>query len=229
MSTTLYNAVLKAELQVDARSNHTMLVNYVPPSKDAAIAEGLMDFAFTNTLDYPVYIAGSAYYGTLNFTIFGVETRPSNRSIEFVSETTSQTDPASNIRLVAKTDQNVGYLAQVQTPHQGLTAVLWKNIYYDGVLSETIQVNSSNYVASPAIYEVGVVTDNQALASALYSAIGQNDLAQVQNLMANGVQQQTETQQTEAPAQQPEVVVEQPTGQEEMIDPPEPDGLAVIQ
>ena len=229
VSTTLYNAVLKAELQVDARSNHTMLVNYVPPSKDAAIAEGLMDFAFTNTLDYPVYIAGSAYYGTLNFTIFGVETRPSNRSIEFVSETTSQTDPASNIRLVAKTDQNVGYLAQVQTPHQGLTAVLWKNIYYDGVLSETIQVNSSNYVASPAIYEVGVVTDNQALASALYSAIGQNDLAQVQNLMANGVQQQTETQQTEAPAQQPEVVVEQPTGQEEMIDPPEPDGLAVIQ
>ena len=90
VSTTLYNAVLKAELQVDARSNHTMLVNYVDPSKDAAIAEGLMDFVFTNSLEYPIFIAGSAYYGTLNFTIFGVETRPSNRSIEFVSETTSR-------------------------------------------------------------------------------------------------------------------------------------------
>ena len=196
VSTTLYNAVLKAELQVDARSNHTMLVNYVEPSKDAAIAEGLMDFVFTNSLENPIFISGSAYYGTLNFTIFGVETRPANRSIEFISETTSQTDPATNVKLVAKTDQKVGYFYQAQSPHQGLTAVLWKNIYYDGVLSDTIQVNSSNYLASPAIYEVGVVTDNQALSSALYTAIGQNNLQQVQTLMANGVQ--TETQATEA-------------------------------
>ncbi len=203
VSTTLYNAVLKAELQVDARSNHTMLVNYVDPSKDAAIAEGLMDFVFTNSLENPIFIAGSAYYGTLNFTIFGVETRPSNRSIEFVSETISQTDPATNIKLVAKTDQNVGYLYQAQSPHQGLSAVLWKNIYYDGVLSETIQVNSSNYLASPAMYEVGVVTPNQALSSALYTAISQNNLQQVQTLIATGLQQQSETQQqTEAPAQQ---------------------------
>ncbi len=209
VSTTLYNAVLKAELQVDARNNHTMIVNYVDPSKDAAIAEGVMDLRFTNTLDSPVYIAGSAYYGTLNFSIYGEETRPSNRSLRFVSETTSKSDPSKNIKLVAKTDQNVGYLSQVQSAHQGLSAVLWKEIYYDGVLSETIQVNSSHYVASPAIYEVGVVTDNQALSAALHAAIGQNDLGQVQYLMANGVETEapetqppTESQvQTEAPSQ----------------------------
>lgn len=232
VSTTLYNAVLKAELQVDARSNHTMLVTYVDPSKDAAIAEGVMDFAFTNTLDYPVYIAGSAYYGTLNFTIFGVETRDPSRSLEFVSETTSQTDPSTNIKLVAKTDQNVGYFTQVQSAHQGLSAVLWKNIYYDGVLSETIQVNSSYYQASPAIYEVGVVTDNQALSSALYTAIGQNDLQQVQNLITNGVQEQSETQQSEtqqSETQQTEAAAVDTTTQEELVDPPEPEGIAVIQ
>lgn len=214
VSTTLYNAVLKAELQIDARSNHTMIVTYVPPSKDAAIAEGLMDLVFTNTTDYPVYIAGSAYGGTLNFRIFGAETRPSNRSLEFVSETTSQTDPASNIKLVAKTDQNVGYLSQVQSAHQGLSAVLWKQIYYDGVLTETIQVNSSTYQASPAIYEVGVVTDNTALSSALYNAIALNDLAQVQALLASPPQTETTAPQTEAPAQteapvQPEAGMQQ--------------------
>ena len=228
VSTTLYNAVLKAELQVDSRSNHTMIVNYVDPSKDAAIAEGIMDFAFTNTSEYPVYIAGSAYSGTLNFTIFGVETRPSNRSIEFVSETTGQTDPSTNIKLVAKTDQNVGYFAQVQSAHQGLSAVLWKNIYYDGVLSETIQVNSSNYQASPAIYEIGVVTDNQALASALYSAIGQNDLQQVQNLLANGVQQQSETQATEA-TEAPSQTTTPADQSQPMVDPPEPEDITVLQ
>ncbi len=202
VSTTLYNAVLKAELQVDQRSNHTMTVSYVDPSKDAAIAEGIMDLVFTNTLETPVYIAGSAYGGVLNFTIYGEETRPSNRSIEFVSEVTSRTDAASNIQLVAKTDQNVGYLAQVQSPHEGLSAVLWKNIYYDGVLSETIQVNSSTYQATAAIWEVGVVSSNTALTSALYSAIGQNSLQQVQTLLANGIQTeapQTEAPQTEAP------------------------------
>jgi len=38
VSTTLYNAVLYAELQVDKRYPHSMLVNYVKPSRDAAIA-----------------------------------------------------------------------------------------------------------------------------------------------------------------------------------------------
>ena len=89
VSTTLYNAVLKAELEVTARSNHTMVVNYVDLSKDAAIAEGVMDLAFVNTTDAPIYIVGYAYGGTLSFTIYGHETRPANRSIEFVSETTS--------------------------------------------------------------------------------------------------------------------------------------------
>lgn len=224
VSTTLYNAVLKAELQVDARSNHTMLVNYVDPSKDAAIAEGLMDFVFTNSLEDPIFISGSAYYGTLNFTIFGVETRPSNRSIEFISETTSQTDPDTNIKLVAKTDQNVGYLYQASSPHQGLTAVLWKNVYIDGVLTDTVQVNSSNYLASPAIYEVGVVTSNQALASALYTAIAQNNLQQVQTLMATGVQPQTQaTEATEAPQQTDPPQTDPPQTDPPQTDPPQTD------
>ena len=220
VSTTLYNAVLKAELEVDARSNHTMLVGYVDPSKDAAIAEGVMDFVFTNDKDSPVYIAGAAYYGTLTFTIFGEETRPANRSIEFVSEVLSQTDPATNIKLVAKTDQNVGYFAQVQTPHQGMSAVLWKKIYVDGVLTDTVQVNSSTYQASPAIYEVGIVTSNQALSSALSTAIANNDLTQVQNLMANGVPQQTETQAPQTDAPQTDAPQ---TDASQMVDPPETD------
>jgi vancomycin resistance protein YoaR len=211
VSTTLYNAVIKAELQVDARSNHTMTVSYVDPSKDAAIAEGIMDLVFTNNLDNPIYIAGSAYYGTLHFAIYGVETRPSNRTIEFVSETLSQTDADTNVKLVAKTDQNVGYFTQVQSAHQGLSAVLWKNIYYDGVLTESYQFNSSWYEASAAIYEVGVMTDNATLSAAIYAAIASNSLSQVQSVLAGNWQTETETtvqtEQTEAPVQ-PETTVQ---------------------
>ena len=38
VSTTLYNAVLYSELDVTQRSNHSMMVHYVDPSRDAAIA-----------------------------------------------------------------------------------------------------------------------------------------------------------------------------------------------
>ena len=188
VSTTLYNAVLKAELEVNERSCHTMTVSYVDPSKDAAIAEGVMDLVFTNTKDTPVYISGSAWNGTLNFTIYGVETRPAGRTLEFVSEVTGRTDSSSNVRLVARTDQPAGYINQTQGAHEGLTAVLWKNIYQDGELTETVQVNSSEYFATAATYEIGVATSNTAMQNALYSAIWSNSLDMVQTALLTPAQ-----------------------------------------
>ena len=198
VSTTLYNAVLKAELQVDERHNHTMLVSYVDPSKDAAIAEGLMDFIFTNNTDAPIYIYGVGYQGTLNFTIYGHETRDPNRSISFRSETLSQTDASTNVKLVAKSDQNIGYLNQTQSAHQGLEAVLWKDIVNADGTTDTVQVNSSSYQASPAIYEVGIVSPNTQASAAIQTAIANNDLATVQAII-NGSYGSTSTAQTEAP------------------------------
>lgn len=198
VSTTLYNAVLKAELQVDERHNHTMLVSYVDPSKDAAIAEGLMDFIFTNNTDAPIYIYGVGYQGTLNFTIYGHETRDPNRSISFRSETLSQTDASTNVKLVAKSDQNIGYLNQTQSAHQGLEAVLWKDIVNADGITDTVQVNSSSYQASPAIYEVGIVSPNTQASAAIQTAIANNDLATVQAII-NGSYGSTSTAQTEAP------------------------------
>ena len=59
VSTTLYNAVLRAELEVTERHNHSMIVTYVDPSADAAIAESSgKDFVFVNNTDYPIYIDG---------------------------------------------------------------------------------------------------------------------------------------------------------------------------
>ena len=198
VSTTLYNAVLKAELQVDERHNHTMLVSYVDPSKDAAIAEGLMDFIFTNNTDAPIYIYGVGSQGTLNFTIYGHETRDPNRSISFRSETLSQTDASTNVKLVAKSDQNIGYLNQTQSAHQGLEAVLWKDIVNADGTTDTVQVNSSSYQASPAIYEVGIVSPNTQASAAIQTAIANNDLATVQAII-NGSYGSTSTAQTEAP------------------------------
>lgn len=199
VSTTLYNAVLKAELEVTARSNHTMIVNYVDPSKDAAIAEGVMDLAFYNNTDAPIYIVGYAYGGTISFTIYGHETRPANRSIEFVSNVTSTTEP-SGVKLYPNTSQNVGYLNQTQSPHTGYTAELWKNIYEDGVLVDSVQVNNSTYQAVGTAYDVGVASSSAALTQAMYAAIATNDLNQVQAVISGAASYTTPQTETTATA-----------------------------
>ncbi len=218
VSTTLYNALLKAELEITARSNHTMSVSYVDPSKDAAIAEGVMDLAFYNNLSAPVYIVGYAYGGTLSFTVYGQETRPANRSIEFESKVTSTIEP-SGVKLYPNPNQNVGYLNQTQSPHTGQTAELWKHIYEDGVLVDSYQVNSSTYQAVGTAYDVGVASTSQALTQAMYTAIATNDISQVQAVIANAsayTNPQTEAPQqpqTDAPAQTPTEAPTQPQDQ----------------
>ena len=66
-----------------------MLVNYVEPSRDAAIAGDAKDLRFKNNYDTPIYIHGEIDDNNqLTFAIYGKETRPENREIKLVSETT---------------------------------------------------------------------------------------------------------------------------------------------
>lgn len=60
VATTLYNAVIRAELDIVQRYNHSMIVSYVEPSDDAAIAGTYKDLRFKNNLDNPVYIEAIA-------------------------------------------------------------------------------------------------------------------------------------------------------------------------
>ena len=76
VSTTLYNAVMRAELEIVTRSAHSMIVTYVEPSMDAAIAGTFKDLQFKNNQETPIYIEGYTNGGTLGFRIYGKETPP---------------------------------------------------------------------------------------------------------------------------------------------------------
>ena len=56
VSTTLFNAVVKSDLQVTERHNHSMPVSYVDKGKDAAVSWGAQDLKFINNSSEPVYI-----------------------------------------------------------------------------------------------------------------------------------------------------------------------------
>lgn len=155
VSTTLYNAVLLAELEVTERFSHSMVVGYVPKSADAAISGQYKDFKFVNSTDYPIYIVGGAGGGKISFTIYGHETRDTeHRTIQFESKILSTTEPTEEIITVDET-MPVGYRKVTQSAHIGYKAELWKYVYIDGVLTESIKVNTSSYIASPARVTVG--------------------------------------------------------------------------
>lgn len=56
VSTTLFNAVVKADLKVTARQNHSFPSDYVKIGRDATISTGGPNFKFENTRSGPVYI-----------------------------------------------------------------------------------------------------------------------------------------------------------------------------
>ena len=147
VSTTLYNAVLRAELEVVERSPHSMVVSYVEPSMDAAIAGDYKDFKFKNNTDVPIYIQGGTYSGTLYFNIYGEETRSEDRNVTFKSQVTDTIEPGADKITYDKTKPE-SYESVTQEAHTGYKAILWKVVDENGKESKT-QVNSSTYAASP--------------------------------------------------------------------------------
>lgn len=71
VSSTLYNAVLLAGLDIVERHNHALAVAYVPLGLDATVAYGLQDFKFKNNTDHPIYLQASAGGGRLTVRVYG--------------------------------------------------------------------------------------------------------------------------------------------------------------
>ena len=192
VSTTLYNALLLAEIEIVERHNHTMSVSYVPTSMDAAIAEGSMDLVFRNNLETPIFISGYAYGGELTFTVWGKETRPADRYVTYESETTGGGEVPTTSTIIPVPEQPVGYISQKQAPMAGSTAVLYKYVTYNGETTVE-QVNSSTYQSAPATYEVGTAGASDAVLSAIYSG----KIEAVQQAIAAGGTAESETNQSE--------------------------------
>ena len=154
IATTLYDASLAAELEITQRQNHSMIVTYVKPSMDAAIAGTYKDIKITNNYSTPIYIEGTTAGKTLTFTIYGKETRPANRKVEYISETLSKTDPGEPQR---KVDNSLkpGQTKQVQSAHIGYKSRLWKVVTVDGVEKERTILHTDTYNPSKAIVLVG--------------------------------------------------------------------------
>lgn len=169
VSTTLYNALLNAELDITQRSPHSLRVGYVDISRDAAIAENLLDLKFINNLDTPVYIEGRTSGGYITFNVYGKETRPKERTLKFVGEVTEEKMPDK--KKFEESDNSFGIMETVTAPKPAVSARLIKIACINGEEKEREVVNYSSYLGTKEVVRVGTASDNEEAAAALKTAI----------------------------------------------------------
>ena len=89
-STTLYNALLLADVKVDERHNHTLAVGYVPPAFDAMVNTYTSDLKFTNDTGNYLYLRVKCDQNTVTVMVYG-EKLP--YTVKRRSEVIKRTDP----------------------------------------------------------------------------------------------------------------------------------------
>ncbi|NMA65504.1 MAG: hypothetical protein GX957_04580 [Clostridiaceae bacterium] len=90
VSTTLYNAVLRANLEVTERHNHMFTVGYVPLGTDAAVSYGYADLKFKNTTGYPLKIEAVVQKNAVGFKLICTNEYP-DLKVKLATKTISST------------------------------------------------------------------------------------------------------------------------------------------
>ena len=73
ISSTLYNSVLLANLQITERRNHSFTTSYAPAGRDATVVWGTTDFRFINSRSYPIKIEATVNNGIAEFKLYGMQ------------------------------------------------------------------------------------------------------------------------------------------------------------
>ncbi len=187
VSTTCYNAVLMAELEVLERTQHSMTVSYADPGLDSGQAwSSNRNLNFANNTEYPVYVEAHLYtnkHGTsfVYIGLWGKETRPENRTVKYISEYTEEWPYAG--QPVIEFDPTMGYgeWDKTQDEYPKVSAMAYKLVYVDGKLESKTALydKPDKYRATPEYWSVGTggMSKEEFLASlpegtVLYPPIG---------------------------------------------------------
>ena len=136
VSTTLYNAVIDANLNVTERYNHQFLTSYVDAGKDATVAYGVKDLKFVNNRTYPIKIEAKVENGIASCNIYGIK-----ESTEY--------DVSLDVEILSSVDQETKYEYDNSIPEgeekvkqygsKGITCNTYKLVKKDGkIISRTL-------------------------------------------------------------------------------------------
>lgn len=149
-SSTLYMAVLRADLKVTERHNHSFTVSYTPLGEDATVDYGNLDFRFVNDTAYPVKILAEQTDGQMIMTIVGTKT--SDKTVTTRTEVLETYEPQT----ITKTDSSMAAGdSRVETSGiTGYSTRTYKQITVNGQTTEVL-ANTSTYTKRDEVVYVG--------------------------------------------------------------------------
>ena len=154
VTTTLYNAVIMAELEIVERHPHSMTVGYVPLGRDAAVAGTYKDLKFKNNTEYPVLIEAYASGGKLVMNIYGHEVHDSSRRVEY--ETVYEaTVPKPEEIVTEDPERPEGEREVTAYGKTGAKVSVYKVVYENGKQISREWFSSSSYRATADEVTVG--------------------------------------------------------------------------
>lgn len=148
VSSTLYNAVLYANLEIVERYNHYFLPSYISAGRDATVSWGTVDFQFKNNRQYPIKIIMTAKNGVSKAEIYGVK-----EEVEY--EVVIQSKITSTIPYTTKykEDNNMesGTERVIQNGANGFRSETYKVLKQNGATVSTTLLSKDTYNATPKI------------------------------------------------------------------------------
>lgn len=154
VSTTLFNAAVKANLEINERHPHSLTVSYVDLGKDAAVDWGNKDLRFTNTSDDRIYLC--CYLTDDKRVRIGVFGRllPDGMSITVEGVKTGTRDYETQYQM--SFELSSGETRVLQKGKSGYTAVAYKILWdANGNEIRRSELCKSNYQSTPEIIEYG--------------------------------------------------------------------------
>ena len=153
VSSTLYNAVLYANLEITERTNHGYKPTYVDPGLDATVSWGGPDFKFTNNRDYPIRIVCDTSNKILNIYIYGLK-----RDTDYKVVLDAQYVSTVNFKTVYQKDSSLasGQSRVIQSGSNGCKTATYKYLYdANGTLVSSECISRDTYNPHNKIVAVG--------------------------------------------------------------------------
>lgn len=161
VSTTLYNALLRAGLDFSAmtRKHHSFPSSYVPIGLDATVSDGGPDFVFTNTREHPIYVfmIVDKEKKTLTATVYGPEL-PDGITLDLHSKVTKEIEPQEP-EIIEDETQPIGFSRTLIEPRKGQVAEIYLDkLDKDGKVISSELLYTDTYKAVRAVQSVGTGT-----------------------------------------------------------------------
>ncbi len=155
-STTLYNALLLADMEILEVNHHSLPASYVPLSCDAMVSEGISDLKFRNPFDTPVYIKTFGDNSTVTAQIYGkpfeegesIKTRA--EFIKVLPHGGDQVVPDTNGEFSQYVLYKGEYYRQ-KYPKEGYESKAYIQYYKNGELTEEKEIRHDYYMPQNGI------------------------------------------------------------------------------